>query len=98
MSKRIVMPSTSGGTYHSARMKRLDGKGLLKSAILGKGTGSFLLDGGIGGQNSYPSIPQYTATTGQRPLLGKGLEKLSAKISGLSIQPKKKRHLINFDL
>jgi len=71
-------------------MKRLDG-GLMK----GKG-GSILL-GGVGGASSYPSVAEYEKTTG-RVVRGTGLEKLSGKISGLSITPRKKKQNIKFDL
>jgi len=98
MSRRVVMPTSSGGTYHSARMKRLGGEGLLHQAIVGKGTGSFLLDGGIGGQSSYSSLADFKATTNSPRIKGRGLESLSAKISGLSITPKKKKQTIKFDL
>jgi hypothetical protein len=99
---KVIMPSTSGGTYRTVNMKKVSGRGL-EDAILGRGTGSFLLDGGMGGQNSYASLDRYTETTGMSPPLreikGKGLEKLSAKISGLSITPpKKKKTNIKFEL
>lgn len=95
------MPSTSG-IYHSHSMRRLTGKGLMEKmlekekSILGKGTGSFLLDGGMGGQSSYPSVEAYTATTGRVIKKGGGLEKLSAKLSNLTVKPKK--HNIKFDI
>jgi hypothetical protein len=102
MVHKVVMPTSSGGTYKVSNMKRLSGDGLK----LGKGNGSFLLDGGMGGQSSYASLDAYTHTTGQNPITrksvlnpsGNGLEKLSSKISGLSIQPKKKRQNIKFEL
>ena len=97
---KAILPTTSGGTYgiRGRGLKRLGGEGL-KRAALGMGMGSVLLDGGMGGQSSYPSIAQYKATTGVNPLVkGKGLEALSGKISGLSIQPKKKSHNIKFEL
>ena len=92
MSRRIVMPTTSGGTYHSCRMKRMGGE------LKGTGTGSFLLDGGMGGQNSYPSLAAYVNETNVKNLRGSGLEKLSGKISGLSVLPKKKKNNIKFEL
>ena len=70
-----------------------------EQGILGKGTGSFLLDGGMGGQNSYPSISQYTAETGRVIRRGggfKGLEKLSSKLGNLNIKAKK--HNIKFEM
>ena len=114
----VIMPSSTGGVYHSHRMRRMSGKGtmgdlLAKSArstpslgqkekmiadrrLLGKGTGSFLLDGGMGGQSSYTSPANYTATTGRVIRTGGGLEKLSSKLSQLNIKPKKQN--IKFDL
>jgi hypothetical protein len=67
-----------------------------KERLLGKGTGSFLLDGGMGGQSSYTSPANYTATTGRVIRTGGGLEKLSSKLSQLNIKPKKQN--IKFDL
>jgi hypothetical protein len=112
------MPSTSGGVYHTHRMKRLTGQGLVgellaKDArstpslgqkeqdiadrrLLGKGTGSFLLDGGMGGQSSYTSPANYTATTGRVIRKGGGLEKLSSKLGNLNI--KEKKHNIKFEM
>lgn len=130
---RVIMPSSTGGVYHSHRMRRMSGKGtmgeLLAKAgkpripgdertlgrsgmagkgateyimaealgrhMFGKGTGSFLLDGGMGGQSSYTSPANYTATTG-RVIRGVGLEKLSSKLGQLNIKPKKQN--IKFDL
>ena len=94
---------SSGGLYHSATMKRMGGEGVsLKSAILGKGTGSFLLDGGMGAQNSYANVGEYARATGRvvpPPKKGMGLEKLSDKIQGLSVQiPKKKKNNIKFEM
>lgn len=62
--------------------------------LLGKG--SFLLDGGMGGQSSYPSVSAYTQTTGRVIRKGGGLEQLSAKLSNLNIKPKK--HNIKFEM
>ena len=95
---RVVMPSTTNGVYHSHNMRRLTGQSVMecvKPHILGKG-GSFLLDGGMGGQSSYPSLQAYTATTGRVIKKGGGLEKLSTKLSNLTIKPKK--HNIKFDI
>ena len=123
---RVMMPSTTGGVYHSHSMRRLSGKGVMadllaqsakntpslgqkeqmiadrrllgkgKTGLYGMGTGSFLLDGGMGGQSSYPSLDAYTATTGRVIKKGGGLEKLSGKLSQLTIKPKK--HNIKFDI
>ena len=110
---RVCMPSTSGGIYHSHRMTRLTGQGIVgtllakssKPSLLGderhlgmsgKGTGSFLLDGGMGGQSSYTSPANYTATTGRVIRKGGGLEKLSSKLGNLNI--KEKKHNIKFEM
>ena len=131
------MPSTTGGVYHSHRMRRMTGQGTMGSLlakaktpslgqkeqmiadqrlgkvkgkgateylmaealgrhVMGKGTGSFLLDGGMGGQSSYTSPANYTATTGRVIRSGGGLEKLSSKLGQLNIKPKKQN--IKFDL
>ena len=70
--------------------------------MAGRGAGGVLLDGGQGRQSSYASLGEYTQTTGVNPLRqvkGSGLEKLSQKISGLSLQaPKKRRQNIKFEL
>jgi hypothetical protein len=50
----------------------------------------------MGGQNSYPSVAQYTADTGRVIRRGGGLDKLSAKLSNLTIKPKK--HNIKFEM
>jgi hypothetical protein len=63
---------------------------------VGKGTGSFLLDGGMGGQSSYTSPANYTATTGRVIRKGGGLEKLAGKLGNLNI--KEKKHNIKFEM
>lgn len=133
---RVCMPSTSGGVYHTHRMRRLTGQGIvgellarskiptlslaqkeklmaeqrlagkgateylmaeaLGKHMFGKGTGSFLLDGGMGGQSSYTSPANYTATTGRVIRKGGGLEKLSSKLGNLNI--KEKKHNIKFEM
>jgi hypothetical protein len=76
--------------------KMIADRRLGKKGLYGMGTGSFLLDGGMGGQSSYPSLEAYTATTGRVIKKGGGLEKLSGKLSQLNIKPKK--HNIKFDI
>lgn len=56
--------------------------------------GSFLLDGGMGGQNTYNGIDDYIATTNQKQATrlnqGKGLsDQISSKLKNLNINPKK---------
>jgi hypothetical protein len=72
----------------------------VKEAMSGKGFGSVLLDGGQGAWSSYRSVKDYEHTTGRSiPMKGQGLEKLSSKISGLSIiPPKKKKNNIKFEM
>ena len=100
---KVCMPSCSGGTYKIGRgVSRLGGKPL-QNEMLGKGVGAVLLDGGMGRTSSYASLDRYNEATGISPLVravkGQGLEKLSGKISGLSIsQPKKKTQNIKFEL
>ena len=60
----------------------------------GQGMGSLLLNkGGAGGASSYIDIDDYIDTTGRNPYKtaqhsrGKGLEKLSGKLSKLQIEP-----------
>lgn len=77
---------------------------LHRRAIGGEGTGSVLLDRGIGGQSSYHSIEDYEKTT-KRPLRpitqGSGLaDKIASKLSNLKLDkkqgPKKKNITMTF--
>ena len=73
---------------------------------IGCGIGGVLLDGGIGGQSSYPSVESYMETTGRNPFTntidrpqkiqltsGSGLaDKIASKLSKLNLdKPKKKK-------
>lgn len=55
--------------------------------------GSFLLDGGLGGQNSYNGVDDYIKTTNQQQanrVKGNGLsDQISSKLKNLNINPKK---------
>jgi hypothetical protein len=96
MPSKVMMPMCSAGIYSTATRKRMGGE-----AVMGKGTGSFLLDGGRGGQSSYANVGEYARATGRvvpPPIKGMGIEKLSDKIQGLSIQPKKKKNNIKFEM
>jgi len=92
------------GTEYVGLGRHLSGKGATEYVIaeslgrrlLGKGNGSFLLDGGMGGQSSYPSVSAYTQATGRVIRKGGGLEQLSSKLSNLNIKPKK--HNIKFEM
>jgi hypothetical protein len=102
-TRLCVMPSTSGGSYKIGNgVHRMGGQGV-RAIMMGKGAGAVLLDGGMGGQSSYQSLDAYKHATGMNPAMrevkGNGLEKLSNKISGLSIlPPKKKKNNIKFEL
>jgi hypothetical protein len=99
-TRLCVMPSTSGGSYRLGNgVQRMGGKAV-KEMMSGKGIGTVLLDGGQGAWSSYRSIKDYERTTGRDiPMKGSGLEKLSSKISGLSIiPPKKKKNNIKFEM
>lgn len=66
---------------------------------IGKGNGSILLQkGGAGSASSYMDIDDYIHQTGRNPykgndshVMGKGLQKLSSKISKLEIEPSSHR-------
>ena len=61
------------------------------SRMKGRGIGSVLLDGGMGGQSSYSSIDDYVATTNTRIPKGAGLfglDKIRGKMENLMVKPK----------
>ncbi len=67
----------------------------------GGGAGAVLLDGGKGGQSSYSSVEEYTATTGRNPMSApKGLGLMnSSALQNLVIKKNgKKTKNINFSL
>jgi hypothetical protein len=68
----------------------------------GGGAGAVLLDGGKGGQSSYSSLEEYTATTGRNPMTapkGMGLMNSAALQSLVIKKPAgKKPKNINFCL
>jgi hypothetical protein len=70
---------------------------LYRPQMKGTGIGSVLLDGGLGGQNSYASLEDYKHT-----INGKGLESsvLGKKLIDLVIKPptQKKHQNIKFNL
>lgn len=63
----------------------------------GRGVGTVLLDGGLGGQSSYSSVDDYVATTNRDPVVStvgtgiKGLEKIRAKMENLVIKPSSRK-------
>jgi len=87
-------------------------KPLSKGQYSGKGIGSVLLDGGMGGQSSYASPEAYTDATGIDPFThkrettkstkGEGLaDKIAHRLSNLNIDkktgvPKKKNITMSF--
>ena len=91
------MPSTTGGMYHSHRMRRLTGEGLLEKMLERESkkppTTLEPKDGKLGKLKDFGP-----------PLLGRirkgsGLEKLSGKLSELTIKPvKAEKHNITFDI
>jgi len=89
MNRRVNMPML--GFSHPSRQLR----GIKK----GKGIGSVILDGGMGGQSSYQSVDNYLNTTTAPPLSGRGLGSLRNKMENLIIKPSyKKPKNINFNL
>ena len=68
----------------------------------GRGIGAVILDGGMGGQSSYPSIDQYLASTNAPAPIGsglKGLDKIRGKMENLVIKPSvRKTKNIKFSL
>ena len=93
---RVVLPS-NGGTLKTSTLRSISGRGM----------GSILLDGGLGGPgagSSYSSIDDYIHTTSVnpyagQPVKGKGLEQINRKLESLMIKPKtKKIKNINFNL
>lgn len=97
---KIYMPM-SGGTIRSSTRKHISGRGY----------GTVLLDGGLGGYgggSSYTSVDDYINTTGIDPyvgqpiFMGKGIRNLSSmnsKLENLLVKknPKKEKN-INFNL
>jgi hypothetical protein len=90
--------------HSSAKLRALN-RASINPRIHGRGAPSFLLDGGIGGQSSYPSIEAYMETTGRDPynnkmtrpqtipalVSGSGLaDKIASKLSKLTLDKPKK--------
>jgi hypothetical protein len=90
-----------GGKSHQTRGK-----------MRGKGAGSVLLDGGLGGQSSYSSIDEYINATGRNPntlsnMGGMGMvrplpspmkkEAMNDKIKSMMVKPAKVKN-IKFNL
>ena len=66
-----------------------------KGKIMGKGIGTMLLDGGIGGGSSYESIDDYISTTGRNPnASGQGLGgRINSKLGGLTLGASKPKNI-----
>ena len=103
MTTRHIMLPYSNAKIRSLNRHAKNG-GTVNSQ--GCGIGTVLLDGGIGGQSSYPSIESYIETTGRNPYTnmidrpqkiqltsGSGLaDKIASKLSKLNLdKPKKKK-------
>ena len=100
------MPSTTGGMYHSHRMRRLTGEGLLEKMLERESkkppTTLEPRDRKLGTLAKLDIMEKQISS----PLLGKGrirrgsgLEKLSSKLSELTIKPiKAEKHNITFDI
>ena len=95
-TQMMYLPKMGGGVSFRA--------GKMRPVLRGRGVGTVLLDGGLGGQSSYESIDDYMATTG-RTIGGSGvsssLAKVGGKISNLVIKTESKkppRKNINFSL
>jgi hypothetical protein len=91
--------------YSNAKMRSIN-RHSKNGGTVGCGIGGVILDGGIGGQSSYPSLESYMETTGRNPITntinrpqkiqltsGSGLaDKIAAKLSKLNLdKPKKKK-------
>ena len=98
-TRHIILPHSNAKMRSITRYSKNGG-------TVGCGIGSVLLDGGIGGQSSYPSIEAYMETTGRNPYTGsidrpqkiqlasgQGLaDKIASKLTKLNIEkPKKKK-------
>lgn len=87
-----LLAKSAGSTPSLGQKEKM----IAERRLSGMGTGSFLLDGGMGGQSSYTSPANYTATTGRVIRKGGGLEKLADKLGNLNI--KEKKHNIKFEM
>lgn len=93
--------------HSSAKLRAINRRSISHhpSHNIGQGIGGVLLDGGIGGQSSFPSVESYTEITGRDPytnkinrsqtipakVSGSGLaDKIASKLSKLSLETPKK--------
>ena len=105
-SSVMYMPKMTGGRVFRKSM-------VGSTRMTGMGTGSFLLDGGMGGQSSYESIDDYVSTISNPRMqsrqiggmkgsgVASSLAKVGGKISDLMIKTETKkppRKNINFSL
>ena len=103
---KVIMPSTTGGMYNTHRMRRLTGQGLVEEMLAkeSKKPPTTLEPRGIN-LGTLAKLDQMEKAVSS-PLLGKGrirrgsgLEKLSGKLSELTIKPiKPEKHNITFDI
>jgi len=102
VANKAYMTTGCGGAIYTHTRKHINGKGI----------GSVLLDGGMGGASSggsYSSLDDYINTTGINPMssqssnsLGKGIRSMNSKIESLLVKSKKhnpkKEKNINFNI
>lgn len=90
MSSKVYCP-TSG---HSGNSRHTRGR------MIGKGIGTMLLDGGIGGGSSYQSVNDYMQTTGRNPNIasmgsssgrGLGSSSMKDKLENLVVSNQKRK-------
>ena len=103
---KVIMPSTTGGMYNTHRMRRLTGQGLMEQILEKEGrkppTSLEPRDRKLGTLAKLDKMEKAISS----PLLGKGrirrgsgLEKLSGKLSELTIKPiKPEKHNITIDI
>jgi len=79
---------------HFPRMNKTIVARHTRGSMRGRGVGSVILDGGVGGQSSYYSMDDYLGTTNAPAPIGsglKGLDKIRNKMENLVIRPSVKK-------
>ena len=97
---KVLMPSATGGMYHSHRMRRLTGEGVMEKMLAEKSKPTSLepRDRKLGTLAKEFGLLSSLGKEG-RVRKGSGLEKLSGKLSELTIKPvKAEKHNITFDI
>jgi hypothetical protein len=83
-------------TSHIHLPGRADKINTLYRQTVGKGIGTVLLDGGMGGQSSYQSLDDYYSTTNRGKNSGRGLsDKIGDRLSKLKINSSNKPRMKN---